>query len=81
MYGSPECSKHKFPSIHSKKFRIGQKLALKWTKTLADLHIYSSIRYPKTNQKWNFFMSVLIKVLQGEHNFYTIDMITGMFAL
>ncbi len=24
--------------LHSKKFRIGQKLALKWTKTLADLH-------------------------------------------
>ncbi len=29
-----------FPSEHSKQFRIGQKLALKWTKTLADLHNY-----------------------------------------
>ena len=38
MYGSPGCPNRKFPSLHSKKVRIGQKMALKWTKTLADLH-------------------------------------------
>ncbi len=40
MYGSPGCPKWKFPPLHSKKSRIGKKLALKWTKTLANLHIY-----------------------------------------
>ena len=43
MYGSLGCPKREFPSLHSKNFRIGQKLALKWTKTLADLHIFGEI--------------------------------------
>ena len=54
MYGSPGCPKHKFPSLHSEKFRIGQKLALKWTKTLADLHICVHI-----NQLFGIFLFYL----------------------
>ena len=39
------------PSLHSKKIRISQKLALKWTQTLVDLHIYEGIiagQWPKS---------------------------------
>ncbi len=38
MYESPQCSKPQFSPLHSQKFEIGRKLALKWTKNRLRVH-------------------------------------------
>ncbi len=39
MYDSSGCNKPQFLSLHYQKSKIGQKLALKWTKNRLNVHI------------------------------------------